>query len=79
MKTAVTFHLRLHTREANEVDTLTLLLENVPRADELVDLDVTITTGERVHSRGRVKDVQRRIAYHPDSGTAQEEVHVYLA
>jgi hypothetical protein len=79
MKIEITFWLPLKTTDPNEVKTLTMMLEHVPRTGELVDLDVRLDTGERVTRSIRVKDVHRRIAFNPDAGPPTEKVHVFSA
>lgn len=77
MKTEVTFWLPLETTDPTEIKSLTLMLENIPRAGELVELDVRLGTGERVLRSMRIADVHRRIKFNPDAGEAVERVDIF--
>lgn len=79
MQIEVTFWLPLKTTDPNEVKTLTMMLEHVPRTGELVDLDVRLDTGERITRSIRVKDVHRYIKFNPDAGPPDEKAHVFSA
>jgi hypothetical protein len=77
MKTETTFWLTLKTPDPNEIQTLTLMLNHVPRVGEIVELDVKLETGERVTRSIRVKDIHRRIKFNADDGPLTESVHIF--
>lgn len=77
MKTEVTFYLPLRTSDPNEIKTLTLALENIPRVGDSIAIDGRLAGGERVERFCRVSEVSRKIKFNVDAGYVDEYVSIF--